>query len=256
MTDAIDHVIVNRHHWDGLARSYVAAGEASWELATPVWGEWSIPDAELALLPEDMSGMRAIELGCGTAYVSAWMARRGASVTGVDNSEAQLRTAARLAEHHGVEIDLIFGNAESVPRPDGSYDFAISEYGAAIWADPFLWIPEAHRLLAPGGELVFLGNHVLATLCSPVDGSLPATERLERPYFGLHRIDWRDAIDEPGGVEFNLPTGEWIRLFLETGFEIAGYVEIRAPATGRSSLVTAEWARRFPAEHVWRLKKR
>jgi 16S rRNA G1207 methylase RsmC len=41
------------------------------------WGNWSLPEEELRLLPDDMTGMDAIELGCGTGYVSAWMARRG-----------------------------------------------------------------------------------------------------------------------------------------------------------------------------------
>ena len=95
---------------------------------------------------------RAIELGCGTGYVSAWMRRRGASVYAIDNSERQLATARRLATEHGVEFTLHHGSAEAVPYPDHFFDFAISEYGAAIWCDPYLWIPEAHRLLRPGGS--------------------------------------------------------------------------------------------------------
>ena len=121
------------------------------------------------------------------------------------------------------------GNAETVAQPDGSFDFAISEYGAAIWCEPAAWISEAHRLLRPGGDLVFLGNHPLAMVCSPIDGSLPATERLERPYFDLGRLDWRDAIDEPGGIEFNLPISSWMRLFHDIGFDVVDYVEIQAP---------------------------
>ena len=72
---------------------------------------------------------------------------------------------------HGLDdIEWVHGNAERVAQPDGSFDFAISEYGAAIWCEPASWIGEAHRLLRPGGELVFLGNHPLAMVCSPVDG--------------------------------------------------------------------------------------
>jgi SAM-dependent methyltransferase len=253
-----EHVAVNRRHWNKSAAEWVALGEQQWSLDEPVWGQWGIPDRELSLLPADMTGMRAIELGCGTGYIAGWMARRGASVTAVDLSSAQLATAARLAAEHGVEIDFVEGNAESVDRPDASYDFAISEYGAAIWADPYAWIPEAHRLLAPGKELVFLGNHILTAVCSPVDGSLPITERLEQPYFGQYRADWREAVDEPGGIEFNLPFGEWIALFHDTGFEILRLEEVRAPETpsGVSSAVSAEWARKFPSEHVWWLRKR
>src|SRR5690606_24884782 len=110
-----------------------------------------MPDSVLGLLPDYMTDRDAIELGCGTGYVSAWMARRGARVVGVDVSAEQLRTARRLAAHHGVDLTLVEASAENVPYPDASFDFAISEYGAAIWCDPHAWIPEAHRLLKPGG---------------------------------------------------------------------------------------------------------
>jgi SAM-dependent methyltransferase len=257
MGELPEHVAVNREYWDGMAHEWVESGERAWKRTEPTWGEWGIPESELRLLPDDMTGMQAIELGCGTAYVSGWMARRGASVTGIDNSAEQLRTAQRLAEHHGVALELIHGNAEAVPRPGEFFDFAISEYGAAIWADPFTWIPEAHRLLRPGGTLVFLGNHAFLGMCSPVDGSYPITRRLERPYFGIHRLDWRDAVDDPGGIEFMLTFSEWIKLFRATGFEILDLAEIQAPAdaVGSRAGISADWARDFPSEHVWTVRK-
>ena len=253
-----EHARVNRAYWDGMADQWVASGELNWAAPEPRWGIWGIPESQLHLLPEDMSGMRTIELGCGTGYVSAWMARRGATVTGVDNSQKQLATARRLAGEHDVAMELIHGNAEAVPLPDASFDFAISEYGAAIWCDPYEWIPEAHRLLAPGGELVFLGNSALSLLCSPVDGSLPVSEKLQRDYFGMHRFDWRDAASDPGGMEFNLPVGEWFRLLRETGFEVLDFIELRAPAPGPEVryYVSADWAYRFPAEQAWKARKR
>jgi SAM-dependent methyltransferase len=253
-----EHVSVNRAQWDEDAPNWVADGERLWR-AEPTWGMWGVPIP--GLLPDDMTGMDAIELGCGTGYVSAWMARRGATVVGIDNSAGQLATARRLAAEHGVALTLIHGNAETVPYPDESFDFAVSEYGAAIWCDPYVWIPEAHRLLRPGGTLMFLGTSTLATLCSPVDGSVPTTERLERDYFTIHRLDWRDAVDEPGGIEFNLPLSGWFRLFRETGFDVLDFLEIQAPEPTPESpevrfFVTPGWAHRFPSEQVWVLRKR
>jgi len=258
MSELPEHVAVNRRYWDGMADEWIAAGEQNWARTLPVWGQWGIADSELSLLPAEMTGLRAIELGCGTGYVSAWMARRGATVTGVDNSKKQLETAARLAREHKVDLELIHGNAETVDKPDASYDFAISEYGAAIWADPYLWIPEAHRLLKPGGQLVFLGHHILTVLCSPLDGSIPITRHLEQSYFGQYRQDWQDAEDDPGGIEFNLMTSDWIRLFIKMGFEIVDYVEVQAPdhAEGVPYSISAEWAKAFPSEQVWWLRKR
>lgn len=253
-----EHVTVNRAHWDEQAAEWVAPAERNWRATEPDWGIWATPESTLRLLPEDMTGLDAVELGCGTAYVASWMARRGARVVGIDNSERQLDTARRLARDHGVELTLLHGNAETVPYGDESFDFAISEYGAAIWCDPYAWIPEAHRLLRRGGSLVFLGNSPLTQVCTPLDGSSPCTERLERSYFSLHRLDWRDAVDDPGGIEFNLPISQWFRLFRETGFEVVDYIEIQAPGPGPEVkfFVTADWAHRFPSEQVWKLRKR
>ena len=113
------------------------------------------------LLPDELDGRDAIELGCGTGYVSAWLARRGAPRPGSTTPRRSSTTARRLQREHGLEFPLIHGNAERVPLPDASFDLAISEYGASIWCDPYAWIPEAARLLRPGGRLVFLVNSVL-----------------------------------------------------------------------------------------------
>ncbi len=155
----------------------------------------------------------AIELGCGTAYVSCWLARKGARVVAIDNSSAQLATARRLQREHGLDFPLIHGNAESVAYPDASFDFAISEYGACLWADPQLWVPEAARLLRPGGQLVFLTNSYLMALCTPPEEDLAATDRLLRPACGMYRIEWPN---EPG-VEFHLSHGDWISIAAAVG---------------------------------------
>ncbi len=258
MRDALElpaHVRENRSYWDGMADDWVEPGERSWNSPDPHWGCWQLPEADLRLLPESMKGMDAIELGCGTGYVSAWMVRRGARVVGIDNSERQLATARRLASEHAIELTLLHGSAEDVPRPDSSFDFAISEYGAAIWCDPFVWIPEAHRLLRSGGELVFLGNSPLAIVCTPESGA--AVEPvLHRPYFDLHRVDWTSCEVDPGGIEFNLPISEWLRLFRETGFEVVDFLELRVPAGSPDRYSTpGSWAEKWPAEQVWKLRK-
>lgn len=251
-----DHVSENRRHWDEMAEDWVAMGERAWGLDEPSWGIWGVPEAELELLHADMSGLDAIELGCGTAYVSAWMARRGATVTAIDNSAGQLDTARRLAAEHDIDLTLIHGNAETVPAPDGSFDFAINEYGAAIWCEPEAWLREAHRLLRPDGQLVFLANHPFAMTCAPLDGA-NVSDRLARPYFGMHTLDWRGVEIDPGGVNFCLPLSEWVALFRQIGFTVDDLREPQAPPTseGAKFFVDAEWAKNWPTEVVWKVRR-
>ena len=192
-----------------------------------------------------------VELGCGTAYVSAWLARRGARPVGVDDSEQQLATARRLQAEHGLEFPLHHGNAEETPFPAESFDLAISEYGASIWCDPYQWIPEAPRLLRPGGRLVFLVNALLSCLCSP-EGRTICRRPPPPPAVGMHRFEWPD--DE--SVDFHLPHGEMIRLLREWGFEVEDLRELRPG--GRHDQVPGidgEWAHRWPSEEVWKARK-
>jgi SAM-dependent methyltransferase len=253
MSNLPEHVARNRVAWDAWAAQYVAAGEAEWAREEPRWGIWGVPESQLGMLPTDLRGARTIELGCGTAYVSAWLARRGAHPVGIDNSEAQLATARRLQRQHGLIFPLIHGNAESVPYPDASFDVAISEYGACLWADPERWVPEAARLLRPGGQLVFLTNSFLLVLCMPEQDGVPASDRLLRSAFGMSRLEW------PGdpGVEFHLSHGDWIRLLRRSGFEVEDQIDVRPPAdaTTRYPFVTLEWARRWPCEEVWKARR-
>lgn len=254
MSEPPEYVRRNRALWDVWAEAYVAPAEKHWASASPTWGIWGVPESDLSVLPADLAGRHAIELGCGTAYVSAWLARRGARVVGIDVSEAQLATARRLQRQHGIDFPLVHGNAEAVPYPDGSFDFAISEYGACLWADPERWIPEAARLLRPGGELVFLVNSFLLALCMPAEEGIAAGERLLRPALGLCRIDW------PGdqGIGFHPSHGHWVRLLRRSGFEIEDLIEVQPPEgpTTAYPFVTPEWARQWPSEEIWKARKR
>lgn len=254
--DLPEHVAANRAAWDTYAPDYVKAGEREWARRTgeETWGIFGLPESQVRMLPDDLTGLDAIELGCGTAYVSAWLARRGARPVGIDNSPRQLETAARLQREHGLDFPLLLGNAERVPYPDASFDFAISEYGAVLWADPYAWVPEAARLLRPGGRLHVLTNGLLVRLTAPMDEEAPVGEALLHPLFGMHRIQW----DGSTSMEFHLPHGEWIRLFRDCGFEIEELLEPQVPPDAASTytFVPVAWAHRWPAEEIWKVRKR
>lgn len=242
----MDHVTENRAYWDGQADWYAARAREHWAAEDVTWGIWNLPQAQVPLLPDDVAGLDVIELGCGTGYVSSWLARRGARPVGLDNSPRQLATARRMQAEFGIRFPLVHADAERLPFACARFDLAISEYGAAVWCDPYRWVPEAARVLRPGGRLAFLRNATLLMLCMPEETA--AGERLLRPQFGLHRLTWPE-----GGAEFALGHAEWFALLRRSGFTVDALYEPRPPQAARTDydFVTAEWARRWPSEEAW-----
>ena len=249
--DLPDHARRNRAEWNADAPNWVERARVNWA-SEPHWGMWTVPEAQVHVLP-DVRGLDVIDLGCGTGYWCAWFARLGASPVGLDLSEAQLETAAAMQREHGIDFPLVHASAENAPFDDASFDLAFSEYGAAIWCDPYVWIPEAHRLLRPGGRLVFLANSVLSMLCAP-PGDTPLQTALVRDQFGMHRLEW----DDSDGVSFCLPHGETLRLLRDTGFEVEALHELQAPEGDEEVqfFVPRGWARRWPCEEVWVARRR
>jgi SAM-dependent methyltransferase len=247
-----DYLDANVANWTRANAEYTdAAAQRAWAKAEIDWGIWQTPESELNILG-DVDGLDIVELGCGTAYFSAWLARRGAHVVGVDPTPAQLATARRMQEETGLDFSLIEAYGEDVPLPDESFDIVLSEYGASIWADPERWIPEAARLLRPRGRLVFLRNSMISMLCMALDG---VTESLQRPQRELRKITWPDT----GETNFQAPTGELIDILGSAGFAIERLVELYAPHDATTheyyKYVPAEWAKKWPVEEIWVVRK-
>jgi SAM-dependent methyltransferase len=245
----------NREVWTKANAEYTdRSAREAWAREEIDWGMFSGPESEINALGK-LEGKDVVELGCGTAYFGAWLARRGARVTGVDPTPAQLETARRMQEEFDLRFPLVEAPAEDVPLPDEGFDLAVSEYGASIWADPERWIAEAARLLRPRGRLVFLCNSTLSILCAPDEGNVG--ERLVRSHADLGRIDWPGDDD---GVNYHLAHGEMIRILRANGFQIEALHERLAPATAEDhdyyDFIPADWARRWPAEEIWIARKR
>jgi SAM-dependent methyltransferase len=156
-----------------------------------------------------------------------------------------------MQRRFGLGFPLIEASAEELPLADGRFDLALSEYGASIWCDPYRWVPEAGRVLRPGGRLVFLCNWALMMVTSDDFGRVGS--HLRRDYYGMHRFEWQDDLS----VEFHLGYGDWIQVLATHGFEVERLVELRNPGrdSGRFDLFTAEWAERWPAEEMWKARK-
>lgn len=242
-----DHAARNRRLWAGHHSEWFGSRAAQQWAAEPHWGIWATPDSDLPVLPE-VNGKDVIDLGCGTGYIGAWVMRAGGRPVGIDNSAEQLATAEALQREYGLVFPLIHGNAEKVPLPDNSFDMAISEYGAVSWCDPTLWIPEAARLLRPGGQLIFVRNSTLLELCTAPDAEA-AGNGLGRSYADVTRIERPD-----GGTHFQLPTGPMIKLLRQSGFQLDDLTEYVVPADAHSDFgyVSPEWASTWPSVEVWK----
>lgn len=239
----------NRRSWNAASDDYQAQHRE--QLARPLrWGVWGVPEAEIGALG-DVAGHAALELGCGGAQFGIQVATAGARTTGLDGSEGQLRHARRNVRESGVAMPLVQANAERLPFADAIFDLVFCDHGAMSFADPRRTVPEVSRVLRPGGAFVFNMASPLHDLCwaAPEDA---VAERLCRTYFGLH------ALDDGDSTCFQLPYGEWVRLFRRSGLEIEDLIEIRPPAAATTTygdFVSLDWARRFPAENVWKVRK-
>ncbi len=249
MDDPRADLALNRALWTEVNAQFTDEhASREWAATEITWGLFDVPEREVHALG-DVAGLDVVELGCGTAYFSAWLARAGARPLGVDLTAAQLNTARACMQQFGLSFPLVAAGAEDVPLRDGSFDLAVSEYGASVWCDPGRWVAEAARLLRPDGRLVFLTNSVLVTLCVPEAGG-HASDELQRPQRAMYREQWPG-----GGVEFHPGHGDWIRILRDNSFEVLELHELYAPADARDheyyEIATASWARQWPVEELW-----
>ena len=156
----------------------------------------------------------------------------------------------------GLEFPLVEADAGATGLPDASFDLVALgvrrvDLGRPVPLDPRGGAAAAPRRPARLPPQLDARDPLLAD-----DEDAPSDDRLQRPQFGLHRIEWPTS-----GVEFHLGHGEWIDLLRANGFEIERLVELQRARRARASIASTtssplEWARRWPAEEIWVARKR
>jgi len=239
----------NRAFWNASSDAYQAEHGADLERTALAWGVWRIPESELRVLGS-VRDRNVLELGCGAAQWTRALLREGARAVGLDMSERQLAHARAMAVRDGQPVDLVHANAERLPFADASFDVAFCDHGALLFANPVATIPEAARVQRTGGLLAFCMSTPIRHLC--VDAKGAVTSHLSVDYFTM------SSFDDGESVEYQLPYGEWVRLFRRSGLTVEDLIELRPPADGSTTYVDYapfDWSRRWPADHIWKVRK-
>ena len=103
-----------------------------------------------------LKGKKVIDIGCGGGLVSEGMARRGATVTGIDLGEAPLAVARLHAQKDGIEVEYLNITAEEIAAERaGQYDAVTCLEMLEHVPDPGAVIAACAKLVKPGGQVFF-----------------------------------------------------------------------------------------------------
>ena len=244
MASHSDDVERNRRFWNRQAAEYQDAHRGHIDRGDTRWGVWQIADTALGVLG-DVAGLDVLELGCGAGQFGQTLADRGARVIGIDLSAEQLARAE-------VTFETLEASADDLPFEDERFDLVVCDWGATTFADPYAVVPEVARVLRPGGVFAFSGGTAIEWCCWSDAAQRPERELLNQ-YFGMHRHE------DSENVTFMLGYGDWIRLFRANAFEILDLVEPRPAADAVSTYrddYDRAWAREYPMEQIWKVRKR
>ncbi|SDJ27173.1 Ubiquinone/menaquinone biosynthesis C-methylase UbiE [Frankineae bacterium MT45] len=240
--DSAASVRANRRWWDIDADDYHAEHGAFLGDADFVWCPERLREADAQLLgpTAELAGRRILEVGCGAAMCSRWLAEHGARPVAFDLSEGMLRHARAGAANTGLEVPLVQADAQYLPFQDQSFDLAFTSFGAVPFvADSARVMVEVARVLRPGGRWVFSVTHPIRWIFpdDPGPGGLTAIT----PYFDRTPYVEFDADDVPTYVEHHRTLGDRIREINAAGFRLVDLIEPAWPAD-----LTQEWGQWSP----------
>lgn len=225
---AHEAIAANKAWWDADADDYhLRHGEFLGD-AEFVWCPEGLRESRARLLGE-VRGANVLEVGCGSAPCSRWLAGQGAHAVGFDLSEGMLEHARRAGERTGVSVPLVCANAERLPFASGAFDVACSAFGAVPFvASVDAVFAEVARVLRPGGRWVFAVAHPMRWMFPDDPG--PNGLTVTQPYFDRTPYVEVDDMDTPTYVEYHHTLGDYVRALHGAGFVLADLVEPEWPA--------------------------
>lgn len=218
----------NRRWWDGAADWYQTEHGDFLGDARFLWSPEGVYEEDAHLLGP-VAGRRVLEVGCGAAQCSRWLAAQGADVVGLDLSGRQLAHSRRIDEALGnAPLPLVLADATVLPFADASFDAACSAYGAVPFvADSAAVMREIARVLRPGGRWVFAVTHPFRW-CLPDDpgeGGLVVRDS----YFDRRPYVEQDEDGVATYVEHHRTLGDRVRELTAAGLVLRDLVEPEYP---------------------------
>ena len=223
-----ESIAANRRWWDADAEDYLAEHGDFLGLVDFVWCPEGLREAEAGLLGE-LTGRRVLEIGCGSAPCSRWLATQGARVVGLDLSTVMLRHAALAGRQTGLTVPLVQADAGCLPFAEGSFDLACSAFGAVPFVtDSAAVMREVARVLRPGGQWVFAVTHPLRWIFPDDPGEAGLT--VTQSYFDRTPYVEVDALGNVTYVEHHRTLGDRVRKIVAAGLHLEDLVEPEWPA--------------------------
>jgi SAM-dependent methyltransferase len=245
----------SRGWWDQDADEYQAEhGEFLGDVDL-CWCPEGLREADASLLGP-VEGKRVLEVGCGAASSSRWLATQGASAVALDLSSGMLRHAAAGGQRSGVRVPLVQADAMALPFASDSFDIAFTAFGAVPFVDDSATVMrEVFRVLRPGGRWVFSATHPMrwVFLDDPGSDGLVAVPSYfdRRPY-----VEFADS-GEATYLEQHRTLGDRIRELVGAGFVLDDLVEPEWPEGHEQ--VWGQWSplrgRLFPGTAIFRAHK-
>jgi SAM-dependent methyltransferase len=226
--DTAENRRASRGWWDADADTYQAEHGAFLGDVEFRWCPEGLTEADARLLG-DVAGKRILEVGCGAASCSRWLATKDAQVTALDLSAGMLRHARIAADSSGVRIPLVQADALRLPVLGKAFDLAFTAFGAVPFIDDSAAVMrEVFRVLRPGGRWVFSVTHPMRWifLDDPSEGGLVAVHS----YFDRRPYVEYDQTGAATYVEHHRTLGDRVRELIAAGFTLSDIVEPEWPA--------------------------
>jgi ubiquinone/menaquinone biosynthesis C-methylase UbiE len=226
---------INKKHWDSRAKR---DRTEKTELLKQIMDNTYLEKWEPKLGPylKHIKGKRIIVPQFGDSLVMLALAKRGATVRGVDFSTQQVENARRSAEKCRVNVNLIEADWQNLPKsvPNDYFDMVVTECGIFNWIQrPDAWMKNAHRVLKKGGTLIVSDFHPFSIITKSKRGKTT----VKKSYFDQNPTLSKEEADMPPTIQFFWRLSDILNSAIQAGFRVSRLEEFYVDEPGGTPLI-------------------